>query len=111
MNVEFNFKDISIEVAPLLGELENVITKVHYSYTGVDSVSGKSSFRYGQELFEPVEGGSFTPFADVTETQVISWLADVVDTQIIEPYLIKEIENQIIPKYVSVTAPWESQTT
>ena len=111
MNVEFSFKNISIEVAPTLGELENVITKVHYSYTGVDSVSGKSSSRFGEELFEPVEGGSFTPFAEVTEVQVISWLSSVVDTQILEPFLIKEIENQITPKYVSVTAPWESQTT
>ena len=51
--------------------------------------------------------GSFTPYPDLTQDQVLSWcFANGVDQAAIEANVTLQIENQINPPVVSLPLPW-----
>ena len=61
---------------------------------------------YGSCSFAP-PSGSFTPYADLTEQQVLDWCyANGVDKSAIEANVTAQIENQINPPVVSLPLPW-----
>jgi hypothetical protein len=61
---------------------------------------------YGSCSFAP-PSGSFTPYADLTEQQVLDWCyANGVDKSAIEANVTAQIENQINPPVVALPLPW-----
>jgi len=61
---------------------------------------------YGSCSFAP-PSGSFTPYADLTEAQVLDWCyANGVDQNAIEANVTAQIQNQINPPVVSLPLPW-----
>ena len=61
---------------------------------------------YGSCSFAPPTG-SFTPYEDLTEAQVLDWCyANGVDKSAIEANVSLQIENQINPPVVSLPLPW-----
>lgn len=51
--------------------------------------------------------GSFTPYEDLTEQQVLDWcFANGVDQAAIEANVAAQIENQINPPVVALPLPW-----
>ena len=61
---------------------------------------------YGSCSFAPPTG-SFTPYPDLSEDQVLSWcFANGVDQAAIEANVTAQIENQINPPVVSLPLPW-----
>lgn len=97
--------------------IENLLVrKVEGSYTDVvitadwrcngsqDSFSGTC---YGSCSFA-APTGSFTPYADLTEQQVLDWcFANGVDKSAIEANVSLQIQNQIDPPVVSLPLPWQ----
>ena len=68
-----------------------------------DSYSGTC---YGSCSFAPPTG-SFTPYPDLTQEQVLSWCyANGVDQAAIEANVTAQIENQINPPVVVLPLPW-----
>ena len=61
---------------------------------------------YGSCSFAPPTG-SFTPYEDLTQDQVLGWCyANGVDQAAIEANVTAQIENQINPPVVSLPLPW-----
>jgi hypothetical protein len=61
---------------------------------------------YGSCSFAPPTG-SFTPYPDLTQEQVLDWcFANGVDQAAIEANVTAQIENQINPPVVSLPLPW-----
>jgi hypothetical protein len=61
---------------------------------------------YGSCSFAPPTG-SFTPYADLTEQQVLDWCyQNGVDKSAIEANVSLQIQNQIDPPVVSLPLPW-----
>jgi hypothetical protein len=61
---------------------------------------------YGSCSFAP-PSGSFTPYEDLTQEQVLDWcFANGVDQAAIEANVTLQIENQINPPVVSLPLPW-----
>ena len=61
---------------------------------------------YGSCSFAP-PSGSFIPYADLTEAQVLDWCyANGVDKLAIEANVSLQIANQINPPVVSLPLPW-----
>ena len=61
---------------------------------------------YGSCSFAPPTG-SFTPYADLTEQQVLDWCyQNGVDKSAIEANVSLQIQNQINPPVVSLPLPW-----
>jgi hypothetical protein len=65
---------------------------------------------YGSCSFAPPTG-SFTPYPDLTQDQVLGWCyANGVDQAAIEANVTAQIQNQIDPPVVSLPLPWVPPT-
>jgi hypothetical protein len=65
---------------------------------------------YGEAAFpQPTEGGEFTPYADLTQDQVLAWVwADGVDRAATEARIQASIDVQITPVVIQPSLPWSA---
>jgi len=91
-------------VKPTEGTLTDVVITADWRCTGTD---GKySGTCYGSASFAPPTG-SFTPYPDLTQDQVLGWCyANGVDKVAIEANVTQQINDQINPPVVVLPLPW-----
>ena len=91
-------------VKPTEGSLTDVVITADWRCNGSqDQYSGTC---YGSASFQP-PSGSFTPYEDLTEQQVLGWcFANGVDQTAIEANVTAQIENQINPPVIAPPLPW-----
>lgn len=86
------------------GELTDVVISANWSCRASDGtfnavLTGCASFA--------APSGSFTPYEDLTEQQVLDWCyANGVDQAAIEANVSLQIENQINPPIIAPPLPW-----
>ena len=91
-------------VKPVEGSNTDVVINADWRCNGTDETY--SGTCYGSCSFAP-PSGSFTPYADLTEQQVLDWCyANGVDKSAIEANVSLQIANQINPPVVSLPLPW-----
>ena len=105
MAITYTFTVNKIEVAPALGELSDVVTRVRYDYKGVNQDGIEGTFAGVTPMPAPGEAG-FKPLADLVEADVISWLEAHADKPHMQERIQKQIESQVAPKYVDTPLPW-----
>ena len=91
-------------VKPTEGSYTDVVINADWRCNGSqDNYSGTC---YGSASF-PAPTDSFTPYPDLTESQVLDWCyANGVDKSAIEANVSLQIENQINPPVVVLPLPW-----
>jgi hypothetical protein len=91
-------------VKPTEGTLTDVVITADWRCNGSqESFSGTC---YGSCSFAP-PSGSFTPYEDLTQDQVLQWCYENgVDKTAIEANVTAQIENQINPPVVTLPLPW-----
>ena len=91
-------------VKPTEGSLTDVVITADWRCNGSqDQYSGTC---YGSTSFAP-PSGSFTPYDQLTEAQVLGWcFANGVDQSAIETNVTAQIENQINPPIIAPPLPW-----
>ena len=91
-------------VKPVEGTLTDVVITADWRCNGSqDNYSGTC---YGSCSFAPPTG-SFTPYEDLTQDQVLQWCYENgVDKTAIEANVTLQIENQINPPVVTLPLPW-----
>ena len=89
---------------PLEGSNPDVVITADWRCNGLqDNYSGTC---YGSCSFQP-PSGSFTPYPDLTQDQVLNWCYENgVDKTAIEANVSLQIENQINPPVVTLPLPW-----
>lgn len=89
---------------PVEGPNTDVVITADWRCNGTqDSYSGTC---YGSCSFAPPTG-SFTPYADLTEQQVLDWCyQNGVDQTAIEANVSQQINDQIHPPVVVLPLPW-----
>lgn len=89
---------------PVEGSLTDVVINADWRCNGSqESFSGTC---YGSCSFA-APTGSFTPYEDLTEQQVLDWCyANGVDQKAIETNVVIQIANQINPPVVVLPLPW-----
>jgi hypothetical protein len=88
------------------GETDVVFT-VHWTLNGTDGTYAGSV--YGSSGVTLDEGATFTPYADLTQAQVIGWVQDALGEEQVASYeanVAQQIENQINPPVVTPPLPW-----
>ena len=91
-------------VKPTEGTLTDVVITADWRCNGTDETY--SGTCYGSCSFAP-PSGSFTPYEDLTQEQVLEWCyANGVDKTAIEANVTAQIENQINPPVVTLPLPW-----
>jgi len=91
-------------VKPTEGTLTDVVITADWRCNGSqDQYSGTC---YGSASFAPPTG-SFTPYPDLTQDQVLGWcFSNGVDQAAIEANVSQQIENQINPPVIAPPLPW-----
>ena len=91
-------------VKPLEGSNPDVVITADWRCNGTDETY--SGTCYGSCSFQP-PSGSFTPYEDLTQDQVLQWCYENgVDKTAIEANVTLQIENQINPPVVTLPLPW-----
>ena len=83
----------------------DVVFTVHWTCSGVqDTYTGSVYSTTGV----PLTGeGPFTPYADLTQNQVLNWIwANGVDQAATEAAVQQQIDDQINPPVISPALPW-----
>jgi len=105
MAITYTFKVNKIEVAPALGELTDVVTRVRYDYKGIDENGVEGAFSGVTPM--PLPGdAAFKPLTELIEEDVISWLEVHADKPHMQERIEKQINDQVAPKYVDTALPW-----
>lgn len=91
-------------VKPTEGTLTDVVITADWRCNGTqDQYSGTC---YGSASFQP-PSGSFTPYPDLTQDQVLGWcFANGVDKTAIEANVTAQINDQINPPVIAPPLPW-----
>jgi hypothetical protein len=91
------------------GETDAVFT-VHWTCSGTQENNGTT---YNGSVYSttsvpaPAEGGSFTPYADLTQDQVLGWCwANGVEKAATEAAVQQQIDQQINPPVIQPPLPW-----
>lgn len=105
MTTKFTFKINKLEIAPKLGELTDVVTRVRYDYNGEDKNGIKGSFAGVTPMPEP-GNASFKQLSELLESDVISWLEIHADKPHMQERIQKQIDVQVAPKHVDTPLPW-----
>jgi hypothetical protein len=94
-------------VRPTEGSETNVVITADWRCNGTqDQYNGTC---YGSCSFAP-PSGSFTPYEDLTEQQVLDWCyANGVDKTAIEANVTQQINDQINPPIIAPPLPWAAQ--
>lgn len=94
-----------LDCVPQASEGSDYVVIAHWECNGAD---GEYEGRiYGTCSFAVVQGTSFTPYADLTQDQVLGWCwANGVDKAATEAAVEQQIQNQINPPIVSPPLPW-----
>jgi hypothetical protein len=107
MAIEINWQVSEMNCLPQTQEGTNYVICCHWQCNGVDGDYNGSV--YSTCSFPVVEGTSFTPYADLTQAQVLGWIwANGVDKDATEAAVEGQIEAQKNPPVVSPPLPWVS---
>jgi hypothetical protein len=91
-------------VKPTEGSLTDVVITADWRCNGTDGTY--SGTCYGSASFQP-PSGSFTPYPDLTQDQVLGWCyANGVDKTAIEANVSAQINDQINPPIIAPPLPW-----
>jgi hypothetical protein len=96
-----------LDAYPELDGQTDVVFSVHWTLVGTDGTYNGSV--YGSVGVTLDEGVSFTPYADLTQAQVIGWVQDALGEEQVASYeanVAQQIENQINPPVVTPPLPW-----
>ena len=114
MATQFSWTINQLNSKPTSDGLQNVINVIHWTYSATDTdETGKEWFAssYGTAGVDQPNPQNFTPYADVTEPQVVSWLEEVLPVADMQASLLANIELQKHPVEVTLPLPWAPITT
>jgi len=99
-------------VKPTEGTHTDVVITADWRCNGTETIGTGDDEKtysgtcYGSASFAP-PSGSFTPYDQLTEQQVLDWcFASGVDQKAIEANVTAQIENQINPPVIAPPLPW-----
>jgi len=98
----FNWTISAVERAVSLDGLQDVIQTVHWRYRGTDE-NGVTAETYGAVAVGQPNPQDFTPFDDVTASDVEGWLEVLLDVPSMQANLEAQIALIITP--ITITGP------
>jgi hypothetical protein len=112
MNISINWIIERLLVRKVEGTYSDVVITADWRCNGIETIGTGDDAKtysgtcYGSASFQPPTG-SFTPYEDLTQDQVLSWCyANGVDKTAIEANVSLQIQNQINPPVIAPPLPW-----
>ena len=93
---------------PQVENQDNVVFVAEWSLTGNDG-NGHSATVFGKQQLNYEAGTSFTPYNELTESQVIIWIQKAMGAETVANYeagIDNLIQDQITPAVIEPALPW-----
>ena len=100
---------VQLDAYPEYEGEQDVVFTVHWTLTGTDGTY--SGNVYGSVGVSTSTSGAFTPYADLTEAQVVSWVHDALGEEAVaaaEANVAQQINDQVAPQVVTPALPWSA---
>jgi hypothetical protein len=111
--ISLNWQVSAMDCYPTFSGEKDYVFKVHWDclsyYSGISGGPFYGKICTVQSL--PANSGNFTPYPDLTESLVLSWVWDTMGTgskYYYEQLAYLEIYNQLTPLVVQPPLPWSS---
>lgn len=107
MATEYTWVIAALECYPEHEGHSDVVFTAHWRLTGVDGEY--TAGVYGSVGLTLDPDAPFTPFADLTQDQVVGWVKDALGEEQVAAYkanIDKQIADQANPPVVRPTLPW-----
>ena len=105
MSIVYNWQVSQLNCLPSVEGKQDYVVTVHWACSGADG--DYSGNVYSTCSFAVVQGEAFTPYADLTQDQVLGWVwANGVDKDATEAAVAQQIANAQNPPIVSPQLPW-----
>lgn len=103
MTITYTTTVVSLPTAKSLDGLTDVVTSVNTLVTATDGTYiAQSAASTPVDSPDPTD---FTPFADLTEEQVLSWIPDPASPEVMAA-LTENVEGQANPPISTLPPPW-----
>lgn len=109
MTITNTWSVVQMDAYPELDGETDVVFTVHWTLAGTDGTY--TGGVYGSVGVTIAEGSAFTPYADLTEAQVISWVQDALGEEAVTGYeanVAQQIADQANPPVVTPPLPWSA---
>ena len=104
MTTTFNWQITAMDVYTQADGHNNVVYNCHWTCSGVFNDTTASIYA---TCAVPAPSGTFTPYADLTQDQVLGWIwANGVDKSVTEAAVDQQIQNKITPVTQTPALPW-----
>ena len=108
MSISYTWTITQMECNPnVAGEPDYVVT-VHWTASGTDGTFFGSVYNTTSYAVKS-DNPDFTPYADLTEAQVVGWVQDALTpegVQATEDSIAQQIQNQVNPPIITPPLPW-----
>ena len=107
MTIKNTWSVVQMDAYPELDGETNVVFTCHWVLSATDGTHNGSV--YGSVGVSTSTSGAFTPYADLTEAQVVGWVQDALSEEQVAAYeanVAQQISDQIDPPVVKPTLPW-----
>jgi hypothetical protein len=97
-----------LETYPQIDSRANVVFNIHWRRQATDG-KGHHGDVYGSQAIEYDSSAPFTPYENLTDAQVIGWLAAAIGNEQLATYdglLDQQIADQIRPPISNPPLPW-----
>lgn len=106
MSATINWTVTQMDCYPQEAGQTDVVFTVHWTCSGTQDEYAASVYST-TAVPAPAEGTPFTPYADLTQEQVLGWIwANGVDQAATEAAVQQQIDNQINPPVIQPPLPW-----
>lgn len=107
MTIANTWAVVQMDAYPEVDGEADVVFNVHWTLTGTDGTYTGSV--YGSQVVSLDPDAPFTPYADLTEAQVVAWVQDAMGAEQVAAYednVAQQIASQINPPVVTPPLPW-----
>ena len=107
MTITNTWSVVQMDAYPELDGETDVVFTVHWTLKGTDGTYNGNV--YGSQGITIDPEAPFTPYADLTESQVIGWVQDALGEDQVTAYeanVAQQIANQINPPVITHPLPW-----
>ena len=108
MSTTYTWTINALNCIPDLNGKLNYVVVSHYNCTGTDGTYTGSVYNTTSFTVDP-EKPNYTPYADLTEAEVIGWVQATLGPDTVEATyanIASQIQNQINPPIVTPPLPW-----
>ena len=95
-----------LDCAPSEDGLSDVVKTIHWRYQVSDGANTADC--YGSINVGEADPDSFTPYANLTQTQVIGWLESSLDVTQLQLGLDTQLEHMANPPIITPDLPWNA---